>query len=317
MLKEMICNLCGSNNYTIMYKNYNGGDIEIEAKSYDITEHSTNFSLRIVKCRKCGLIYANPRPSDKRLAHNYTNMVSEEYLKEELGRRLASKPILKMLKKFKAGGRMLEIGCATGFFLDEARKAGWQVCGVELSRRAAEYAKNRLVIENVFQGVLKNADYPDDYFDAVIMKDTIEHLIDPKDTLREIRRILKPHGMLYVNTPNISSMISKALKAKWWGVNQAHLYYFNRKSLLNMLHIAGFVPKKTGSYTRVFSLSYWASKLKNYNIILYRVFTFFMRHNSMKDNLLRINLGDQIEVYAVKSKDMFQPSLSTKSDRSF
>ncbi len=273
-------------------------------QGYKITEHRIDSPLKIVQCRNCGLIYVNPRPVIRNLMVNYVRMVDESYLAQEKGRRLSAQPILNFFKKWKKMGRLLDIGCATGFLLDEAKKYGWEVYGVEISKWAVEHARENLGLENIFEGTLKKAHYPDNYFDAIILKDTIEHLSDPKETLIEIRRILKPSGLLCINTPNISSLMSKILGAKWWGVKQAHLFYFTPKTLYKMLDIAGFSPFKIRSHARTFTLGYWLEKLSGYNKRLEKFFTFLLKSNFIKQKLVCLNFGDQVEVFARKSRKL-------------
>lgn len=303
MLKQARCNLCGSSNYSILYKGYEG-DIDAREREYRITDHATDLPVRVVKCRNCGLMYAYPRPVVRSLVSAYSNMMDELYVAEEAGRRQSARAILAVLKKLKKKGRMLDIGCATGFLLDEARKDGWEAYGVELSRWASTYAKEKLGLEHVYNGILKNAGFPDDFFDAVIMKDTIEHLTDPRGTLIEIRRIVKPDGIVCVNTPDVDSFISRVLKAKWWGIKQAHLYYFNRRTLARMFASAGFTPIVSRSHVRIFTFKYWVDRFENYNKSLHRLFTFLIERRIIGNGLVRIDLGDQIEVYARKTRSL-------------
>jgi 2-polyprenyl-3-methyl-5-hydroxy-6-metoxy-1,4-benzoquinol methylase len=299
VLKLIKCNLCGCEKYSILYKTYSG-DIINELEAYKITEHNSCEPVRVVKCNACGLIYANPRPEAQKITDAYINMVDDDYLGEEAGRRMSARSILGKLSRARVHGRLLDIGCATGFLLDEARKSGWNVHGVELSAWAADYAKTTFVIDTIFRGTLDEARYSDNYFDAIILKDSIEHLLDPKATLVEIRRILKPSGVICVNTPDCGSAISKILKARWWGIKQSHLYYFNRKTLWKMLDAAGFKPVKTIPHARSFSVKYWFTKLKGYNNALYKIAEFLLGHEKIKNRLITVNLGDQIEVYARK-----------------
>lgn len=303
MLKHINCNLCGSGSYSVVYKTYSG-DIETATKAYRLAGRAMDAPLRIVRCNDCGLVYSNPRPPVRSLICGYIKQIDSLYVEEEKGLRLSALPILKVLKRLNKGGRILDLGCATGFFLDEARKRGWDAYGVELSNWAVDYAKNRVKIKNVFHGVLKNAKYPDNFFDVVIIKDAIERLTDPKGTLVEIRRILKSDGILCVNTPNIDSIVTRVFRSRWWGVHQSHLYYFNRHTLYMMLEKTGFHPIKTRSHTRVFTLRYWLSRFKGYNETLYRMFAFLVEHNIVRNNLLSVNLGDQIQVYARKSRKL-------------
>ena len=303
MIESIKCNLCGSDQYSVVYKTYDGDISGTEPTFYAITSNSRNVAIRVVKCATCGLIYANPRPSPDLLVNNYIKSIDNLYLEEEAGRRLSAKKILREVKKLKKGGRILDVGCATGFLLDEARKAGFEIYGAELSKWATGYASNKLGINTIYQGMLKEARYPANHFDLIVLSDVIEHLVDPKGTLVEIRKILKPDGIICINTPDIDSLISKTLRARWWGVKNAHLYYFTRKTLNKILHRTGFVPIKIKTHSRTFTVKYLVDKLKDYNEALYKICS-FLTNNKIKDLLININLGDQIEVYARKARKL-------------
>lgn len=292
--------MCGSDSCKAVFNHNDAGGAVIAPKAYRITDYSAPRRLGIVKCGKCGLIYAAPQPPQNFVRNNYLDMVDERYAEEETGRRLSARDIIGMLEKFEKKGRLLDVGCATGFLLDEARRDGWETYGVELSKWAVSYAKEKLKLTGIFHGILKEARYPDDYFDAVIMKDTIEHLMDPMDILVEIRRVLKPDGIFCVNTPDIDSVMSKLLRAKWWGIKQSHLYFFSRRTLYKILNASGFMPVKIKTHARVFTLKYWAKRLKGYNKFLYKIFIFLIMSGAIKKDLLRIDFWDQVEIYAKK-----------------
>jgi ubiquinone/menaquinone biosynthesis C-methylase UbiE len=304
MLKEISCNLCGSNKYSVVYKTYAGDISSIDIGSYTITDNERGMPLRLVKCSGCGLIYANPRPPLSVLIDSYSNMVDPLYMEEEKGRRKSADIVLERLRRLKKSGKLLDIGCATGILLDEAKSKGWDVYGVDLSKWGLDHAREKFGIKNLYQGALKNAGYPANYFDAIVMKDSIEHLTDPKGMLEEIRRILKNDGVLCVNTPDMGSLVSRILKAKWWGVKQSHLYYFDKKSLYRMLDAAGFAPIKTTTHARIFSIKYWFLRIKDYSPALYKIFSYFFNKNFINNGLLKIDLGDQIEIYARKARKL-------------
>lgn len=303
MLEPVRCNLCGSDKHSVVYKTYDGDISATEPAPYAITGNARNVAIRIVKCAACGLIYASPRPLPDLLVNNYIKSADNLYLKEEPGRRISAKKILKELKKIKNTGRLLDIGCATGFLLDEARKAGFEIHGIELSRWAVDHASNKLGINTIRQGMLKEAMYPKSHFDVIILSDVIEHLLDPKSTLAEIRKILKPDGVICINTPDIDSLISKILKARWWGVKNAHLYYFTRKTLNKILHRTGFVPIKAKTHSRTFTIKYIVDRLADYNKAIHKIFS-FLTNNKIENLLINVNLGDQIEVYAKKARKL-------------
>lgn len=294
MPQEIRCNICGCDRYKVLYKSGNAAQ---RKDRYLITEARLDIPQEIIKCVDCGLIYARQSFSPEKLKAFYINMSDEEYRNEEDGRRIAAKKILNKLKKISKKGRILDIGCATGFLLDEARQKGWEAHGVELSKWCVEHAKNNLGL-NVFCGLLKDARFEDDFFDAVVLNDVIEHLSDPKDTLAEIRRVLKKDGIICINTPDIDSMLSKLLKAKWWGINQAHLFYFTKLTLSKMLKSTGFLPLKFARHPRTFSFRYWVFRFRSYNEHIYNMLKFFAHHTPLGSVLVTINTADQIEVYA-------------------
>ena len=298
MSQEMKCNICGCNSHEILYKSKSAAPKE---DKYLITESRPNIPQEIIKCADCGLIYARPFLSQEKLKSFYINMSDEEYKNEESGRRISAKKILNKLEKISKKGRILDVGCATGFLLDEARRKSWETHGVELSKWCVEQAKNNLSL-NVFCGPLDDARFEDDFFDAVVLNDVVEHLSDPKGTLVEIRRILKKGGVICINTPDIDSFLSKLLKAKWWGINQAHLFYFTKGTLSRMLKVTGFLPAKFTRHPRTFSFKYWVFRFRNYNERIHNVLKFFAYHTPLGKILLTINTADQIEVYAKNQK---------------
>ncbi len=299
MTEETACNLCHSTRYKVLYQRKSSPTI-IKRK-YRISEANLIPPERIVKCLDCGLIFANPRIHSHDIIAAYSDMEDDEsYLKEEMGRRMAAHLLLKKIKKFKLqGNKLLDIGCSIGFFLDEARKMGWNVSGVEISKWAVKYAKEKLSL-TVHHASLEDAKLPDNHFDVVIMQDTIEHLLNPRETLLEIKRILKPGGIVYVNTPNIDSFVSRILQAKWWGINQFHLYYFSNCTLGKLLANTGFHDFQFISHERTFSFRYWMERFENYSKTIYGILTFISKKMGFKNKLLRINLWDQIGIFARK-----------------
>lgn len=301
---KTLCNLCGSPYYKVVYS-FKGSSIGIEHQPvYKITEDdSGSLPLRIVSCLKCGLVYVNPQQEKQKICESYQNMVDQGYIGEEQGRRISARIILKKVTKYKRNGKILDIGCATGFLLDEAKKLGWQVYGVELSKWATGFAKEKYNLD-IFEGILKDAGFRHNFFDAVVMIDSIEHLADPKKTLEDVRRILKPGGIICISTPNIESFLSKILSAKWWGIKHSHLYYFSNKTLTNMLDATGFKVLKCTSHARVFSFDYWNKRIKEYNELLFNLFSFISKALFLHNRLIKINFGDQINVLAQKKRSL-------------
>jgi SAM-dependent methyltransferase len=140
-----------------------------------------------------------------------------------------------------SGGRLLDVGCATGVFLNGMRRTGkWEVFGVEPNASAADYARRRFGIE-VHTGMLREAGYPDEHFDVVSLWHVIEHVLEPVADLREVRRILKPNGLLVLTTPNLDSFDARLFGRFWAGLETPrHLFVFSLSTLTRLLSGLGF-----------------------------------------------------------------------------
>ncbi len=142
-------------------------------------------------------------------------------------------------KSFK--GRILDVGCGSGLYLHTLKKNGWDVYGVEMSAKAVEFAKVKLKLPNISVGVIEEVNYPEGFFNVVIMNHVIEHLFDPRQSLREVNRILKKGGLLIITTPNIDSFNFKVFGKYWFPLETPrHLNLFEISSMLKLFRETGF-----------------------------------------------------------------------------
>jgi 2-polyprenyl-3-methyl-5-hydroxy-6-metoxy-1,4-benzoquinol methylase len=208
------------------------------------------FNQNLEKCGSCGLHFVteNMRPSEIASLYDreyFQGKVYRDYLNEELFRSNLFKAKIELLDKyFPEQGNVLDIGCATGLFLMLMRERNYKVYGIEISDFAAALAKTKHRI-NVFHGDMLGTHFGDGFFDLITLWDVLEHLLDPKDTLREIHRVLKNSGLLLIETLNTDSLAAKILKSKWpLHAPPYHLFYFNSRSLKLLLLREGFIVKK-------------------------------------------------------------------------
>lgn len=137
-------------------------------------------------------------------------------------------------------GRLLDVGCGGGRFLNRMKKRGWQVEGIDFDAQATQRTAARYGIR-VHTGDLAQCVLPPDSFDAITMSQTIEHLYDPAATLAECLRILKPGGLLVMTTPNVESIGAGEFGAFWRGWEAPrHLHLFSVESLRRLAQRAGF-----------------------------------------------------------------------------
>ncbi len=143
------------------------------------------------------------------------------------------------IEKFIPPGKLLDIGCSNGAFIDAANHYGWEASGIEPRVSSAEYAQSRGL--TVHTELLQNLSFDEGSFDVITMWQVIEHLLDPVDILKECRRVLSKGGILALSTPNIKSIGWKFLKSDWPAIDpRNHFHLFDIKSMNRIMKSSGF-----------------------------------------------------------------------------
>lgn len=244
-LESVKCDLCSSNNNTLL----------LQARDYRYG-HPEMFN--IVKCNNCGLIYINPRPTAESISKLYeSDYTAEEITDESLITKTANwkiivKGILYKLYGYIGSlpkkGKILELGCGEGAILEILARRECEVWGVEPNPKAARICKKKGL--NAVCSSLKEANFRDGFFDAVIMSQVLEHLPSPKTTLKEVNRIVKRKGKVLIYCPNVESYLSKLFGKYWHGWHiPFHFYSFTKKAILKLINDAGFKVAKIDTIT--------------------------------------------------------------------
>ncbi len=247
----MSCNVCNSQNSKILY---------------------VKQGMNIMQCNDCSFMFVYPPPSIEKQNEYYNKSYEEGSYKlyssvEDLKIKTSEKRF-DGFSKFSKNGRLLDVGCATGVFLDVCLQKGFHTYGVELSEKAIKQANKK---HNIFHGVLEDAKFEDSFFDVVTMFDIIEHVLDPAKTIKEINRILKPGGFVVFTTPNISSWHAKVMRKKWGLITPLeHLSYFSPKTIRLILEKNGFSIVKIRKNTKVFTLNYLIGQAEFFYPSLYK-----------------------------------------------
>jgi SAM-dependent methyltransferase len=206
---------------------------------------------RLMKCFSCGVAYLYPRPSERELS----SFFSEEYIssEEEMEDRFGTRPekghrkVARFIHEQKARGRILDLGCAGGHFLDRHfRISAWEKWGVDLSKFAAARAKSKAIRVQV--GDIHSVELPAAAFDIVTVLDTFYYFSEPQRELEAIRRILKPDGLLVIVLTCATSHIWR--NTGWMGklsgraqasfLESHHVYFYNPKAITSVLRGSGF-----------------------------------------------------------------------------
>ena len=145
----------------------------------------------------------------------------------------------KLLDRWAAKGRLLDIGCASGIFLDAASGRGWDVTGLEPNTHLAAKAAERVPAAVVSNTTLEEAELQLGSFDAVTLWDVLEHVTDPVAFLSTCRRLVKPSGTVLLKVPDLDSWQARVMGARWPLLLPEHLSYFTRPSLRSCTGRAG------------------------------------------------------------------------------
>jgi len=204
-----------------------------------------------VRCTQCGTVYASPRLAQE-VRHYKSNVAwaySPELLSFESHRRPALKKEAEFIQQYVSKGKLLDVGCSSGDFFEFFPQPGWERYGVEVSSSAAAYSAQTYAAQ-VFAGTLQEAYWQSEFFDLVSMIDMLYYVDDPQRDLCEVRRILKPKGLLALEISGQAYMFFRSrgfvtllLEGRWCRLNsQSHLFWFNPRGLQQLLEKCGFKP---------------------------------------------------------------------------
>ena len=216
--------------------------------------HNLPGEFTVVKCRSCGLMRTNPRPTPETISFYYPddygpykhNKIPHKSLSK------VSKPLwkrlIKRLFKFEfnynkipslSPGQMLEVGCASGKYLNEMANQGWKVEGIEFSEKAAKSACS--LGYKVYTGALETAPEPEQKYDLVVGWMVLEHLHEPILGLKKLHSWVKPGGWLAISVPNAASWEFSLFKDAWYALHLPnHLYHYTPPTLKKLLEQGGW-----------------------------------------------------------------------------
>jgi len=246
------CPGCGRDNYDVLFdSNMKDGDFRAAVNTvYMIPGGKYG---RHVKCRNCQLIYVNPIEKANKINEDYSQMASIDtsIIRESRLRATASQ--LDLIKRYKNGTRLLDVGCGEGFFLFNATRDGYITKGIELSQDAATYARREFGLD-VEARPFEELQLPADYFDVITLWQVLEHVPYPCMILKEVHRILKPGGLLAVSTPDIEGIPARIFGRRWWNIRRLHINQFTAVTIMSILKNTGFKNMSSVSYRESISL---------------------------------------------------------------
>lgn len=288
--KHVPCNLCGSS----------------ERQPY-----CPENGLGLVECQSCGLVYVSPRPDSTELYalygetyfhNNESGVVGyTDYIADEANIRQTSNRRLRHLQQFIQPGKLLDVGCATGFFIDEAQKRGWQVQGLDVSSFAVGYAREHFHLD-VQHGSFTELEFPQGAYDVVSLWDVIEHVPDPTAYIQRAAQLLRKDGVVVLATPDVDSFPARMAGKRWVGykLSEEHIYYFSVKTLTKMLNDAGFDVLNVRHVGKYVTLRLFLNRLGMYFPSLAKLLELGERTFKLSQWSLYVNPFDIVAVTAKK-----------------
>jgi 2-polyprenyl-3-methyl-5-hydroxy-6-metoxy-1,4-benzoquinol methylase len=195
----------------------------------------TGETFTVVRCESCGLLYTSPRPTsmERPFYYPHTLYTADPSIEEKK----------KILLEYASQGRILDVGCGRGFFLNSI-KHRFEVTGVEIEEESLQYASKKHGIK-IKARQISDLDSAENSFDVITFWHTLEHLPDPKEALEKAHALLKNKGLLFVAVPNIASLQACVFQERWYHLDvPRHLYHFSQKTLSRIIEDSGFTIKE-------------------------------------------------------------------------
>jgi 2-polyprenyl-3-methyl-5-hydroxy-6-metoxy-1,4-benzoquinol methylase len=204
-------------------------------------------------------------------------------------------PRLEAIKKVALGNRLLDVGCATGFFLEAAAEQGFDVTGVEFSTVAISLARPDIRERIVCGDVNALSNQESAKFDVVSALDIVEHVQDPGKFLSEIREILRPGGILALSTPDTGHYLRYVMASRWPMLQpMQHTFLFSRRGLKALLESCGYVEVMVETAHKVLTVSYLAEQLAATNPTMHSAYRAVWRFIPplLRDRPFAVNIGE-------------------------
>jgi len=295
------CPLCGVNENRIIFPSTKKNPKKVQQELFNCTNDNLGeYNNDIVKCNKCGMIYSNPQPTQKELSTLYKSVIDNKYLEETAAREKTFNLSLKQLHRFiTPPGKLMDIGCYTGTFMETAKDKGWTVSGIELSDWASNIAKNKN-IGKVYNKPINKLLLPYENFDLITLWDVIEHLPNPKQILKDLSRFLKPDGIIALSTHFIDSLSARILGKHYPFLMDMHLSHFSQKTIKRILNDSGFEIIKIYPHKRILRSGYFLDKLSNITPVGGRFISELNKNKYISERFIRVGLLGLKNIYCKK-----------------
>lgn len=201
----------------------------------------------LYKCQNCSLLFTQQqkyltREEINKEIYNQNYLESYEQRNSKLINRFRKR--VSEIEKYKKGGTILDFGCSSGIFLEAINKYSkykWYCTGIDINKRSINIAKKNNIKASFILGTISNQKWKKNKFDVITCFDVLEHDIDLNETIRSLLRILKPGGVLVVQSPNYRSLMTYLCGENWdWWSVPDHVFHFSYTYLTKYLQKNNF-----------------------------------------------------------------------------
>tara|TARA_B100000508_G_scaffold141097_1_gene146961 strand:- start:53579 stop:54442 length:864 start_codon:yes stop_codon:yes gene_type:complete len=195
----------------------------------------------LVKCKNCSFVFAQKIPTEQELIEHYQGYGRNDYLSPLTIKRYEE--LLDRFESFRKTNKILDVGAGIGYFLEVAKKKGWEVYGTEYTDEAVNICRDKGI--QVEQGKLDPSKYDKGSFDVITSFEVLEHINNPVEEINNFKSLLRSGGLVYLTTPNFNSLLRYRLKSDYNViVYPEHLSYYTPKTLKKLFLDCGFEKQK-------------------------------------------------------------------------
>jgi 2-polyprenyl-3-methyl-5-hydroxy-6-metoxy-1,4-benzoquinol methylase len=276
-MEEAACDICGGKR----------GELFLTGRDY-----LTGDRFSVFRCKDCSLSFVNPRPSPDEMERYYPPAYygTRRSLFDGVTCFLRARRVEKVHGRREAGS-ILDVGCGMGRMLRTLQRRGWRVVGTEYGAKPREDATGKEEIE-IRYAALEACGLPNNSFDVITLWHVLEHLPNPKETLREIRRVLKRDGNVILAVPNFGSLQAKLTGRCWFHLDvPRHLFHFTPKNLVGLLEQEGFRIEEKRHFSFEYDTFGFVQSLLNLVVRRQNLLFDFLTHRASLGEALKTSGG--------------------------
>ena len=259
------CNLCGSDEFQVVIPSKREPGRAVDLQTVFRSSGDEPLQDALVRCTACGLHYVRPRLAWDLILEGYRGGTDESFVSQVAMRERTFRRGLANVEAAARppGRRVLDVGAAGGSFLAAAREKGYEPFGCEPGEWMCGFARERYGLE-LHPGTIFDMPVRAGGVDLLTLWDVIEHTPDPRAVLERAHQLLAPGGVLAISYPDYGSLAARLMGRRWVFLLTVHLYYFDRRTMGEMLRRTGFAPVRFRPLFQTLELGYVARRAAPY-----------------------------------------------------